>query len=97
MLVGMELVGDKIRDTPTREPQQEEWTQHPPNAKNFGIAPPSPPNITLIDKGSVTPPPPSSEEEHVQKELSQQEQPGLKAIEEASKEAPMIEYSQQPS
>ena len=79
------------------EPRQEEWTQQPPNAQDFGISPPSPPQITSIDKGSVTPPPPSSEKEHAQKELPQQKRPGPKAIEEASKEAPMIEYSQQPS
>ena len=71
MPVGTELVGDKIRDTPIVEPQQEEWTQRPPDAQDFGIAPPSPPQITLIDKGSVTPPPLSSEEEHVQKGLPQ--------------------------
>ena len=59
--------------------------QCPPDAQDFGIIPPSPPQVTLIDKGSVTPPSPSLEEEHVQKELSQQEQPGPTATEEASK------------
>ena len=97
MPVGTELVGDKIQDTPIEEPQQEDWTQWPPDAQVSDITPPSPPQVTLIDKGSVTPPPPSSEEEHVQKKLSQQEQPGPKATEEASKKAPVVEYTQQPS
>ena len=46
MPVGTELVGDKIRDTPIVEPQQEEWTQRPPDAQDFGIAPPSSPQVT---------------------------------------------------
>ena len=32
MLMGTELVGDKIRDTPTSEPQQEDWMQMPPES-----------------------------------------------------------------
>ena len=71
MPVGIELVGDKIRDTPIGEPQQEDWTQMPPETQGPDITPPSPPQITVIDKGSVTSPPPSSKEEHVQKEPSQ--------------------------
>ena len=70
MPVGMELVEDKIRDTPIGEPQQEDWTQRPPETQGPYITPPSPPQITVIDKGSLTPPPSSLEEEHVQKESS---------------------------
>ena len=51
----------------------------------------------VVDKGSVTPPPPSSKEEHVQKEPSSQEQPEPRATDEASKEARVVEYVQQPS
>ena len=61
-------------DTTTGKLQQEEWMQIPPETQGPDITPPSPPQITVVDKGSVTPPPPSSEEEHVQKEPSQQEQ-----------------------
>ena len=32
MLVGTKLVGDNIQDTPTNEPQQEDWTQMPPKS-----------------------------------------------------------------
>ena len=32
MPVGTDLVGDRIQDTPIVEPQEEEWTQRPPDA-----------------------------------------------------------------
>ena len=51
----------------------------------------------VVDKGSVTPPPSSSKEEHIQKESSEQEQLEPRAIEEASKEAQVVKYVQQPS
>ena len=51
----------------------------------------------MIDKGSVTPPPLSLEEEHIWREPSSQEQPKLRATDEASKEAQVVEYVQQPS
>ena len=54
-------------------------------------------DITEIDKGLVTPPPLSSKEEHVQKESSSQEKPKPRATKEASKEAQVVEYVQQPS
>ena len=41
MLVGIELVGDKIQDTPTNQPQQEDWTQIPLESQGFEIVPTS--------------------------------------------------------
>ena len=69
----------------------------PPETQGPNITPPSPPQITIIDKGSVSPPPLSSEEEHVRRELTSQEQPEPRATDEASKEAQVVEYVQQPS
>ena len=61
------------------------------------LTPPSPLQVTVVDKGSVTLPPPSLEEEHVQKEPSSQEKPEPWAIDEASKDGKIVEYVQQPS
>ena len=57
MPMGTELVGDKIRDTATGKPQQEDWTQMPPDSQGPDLALPSPPQVTVVDKGLVTPPP----------------------------------------
>ena len=57
MSIGIELVGDKIRDTPTGEPQQQDWMQMSLDSQGLDLTPPSPPQVTVVDKGSVTPPP----------------------------------------
>ena len=75
MLMGIELVEDKIRDTPTGELQQEDQMQLLPNSQGPNLTPPSLPLVTVVDKGSITPPPQSLEEEHVQEEPSQGEEP----------------------
>ena len=87
MPMGIELVRGKIMDTHTSELQQEDWTQMPPETQGPDITPPSLPQITVIDKGSVIPPPLSLEEEHIRKQPSSQEQPEPRAIDEAPKEA----------
>ena len=96
MPIGKELIGDKIRDTHIGELQQEDWMQMPPDTQGPDLTPPSPQQVTVVDKGSVTPPPPSLEEEHVQKEPSSQEKLEPRATDEASKEGKMVEYAQQP-
>ena len=63
MLIGIELIGDKIRDTPTGEPQQEEWTQMPLDSQGPDLTPPSPLQVILVvDKGLITPPQSSEED-----------------------------------
>ena len=60
MPIRIELIGDKIRDTPTNEPQQEDWTQMPLESQGLEITPSSPLQvIVFVDKGSATPLPPS--------------------------------------
>ena len=95
--IGTALVGGKIIDTHTGELQQEDQTQMPPKTQGPNLTPPSPPQVTVVDKGSVTPPPPSLEEEHVQKEPSSQETLEPRATDEASKQGYIVEYVQQPS
>ena len=91
MPIGTKLVGEKIRDTPTNEPQQEDWTQMPPKPQGPGLPPPSPlQTIVVVDKGSTTPLPPNIEEGQVQKE--QEEEPHQIAIDEVSREGQMVEY-----
>ena len=43
MPVGTELVGDKIRDTPIGESQQEDWMQMPPDSQGPDLTSTSPP------------------------------------------------------
>ena len=57
MLMGIELVRDKIMDTPIGEPQQEDWMQMLLDSQGPDLTLQSPPQVTLVDKGSVTPPP----------------------------------------
>ena len=62
MPMGTELDGDKIRDTPIGEFQQQDWMQMPPETQGPHPTPPSSPQVMMVDKVLVTPPPPSSEE-----------------------------------
>ena len=73
ILVGTKVVGDKIRDTPTNESQQEDWTQMPPESQGPKLPPPSPLQTIVVDKGSTTPLPPNTDKEQVQKR--QKEEP----------------------
>ena len=42
MPIGTKLIGDKIKDTPTNEPQQDDWTHMPLESKGVDITPSSP-------------------------------------------------------
>ncbi len=55
MPVGTKLVGDKMRDTPIGEPQQEDQTQMPLDSQGPDLTPPSPSGMVLgIDgKGTI--------------------------------------------
>ncbi len=96
MPVGTELVGDKIKDTPIGESQQQDWMQMPPETRGPHLMPPSSPLAMVTYKVSVTPPPLSSEE-HVQKESSLQEELEPRVTDEPPKETQVIECIQQPS
>ena len=62
MPVGIELVGDKIRDTLTNQPQQEDWNQMPLESQGPIITPSQVQVTVFVDKGSATPLPPNLEE-----------------------------------
>ena len=64
MPMGTKLVSDKIRDTPTNQPQQEDWSRMPPESQGPEVFFSSQVQVTFyVDKGSATPFPPNIEEE----------------------------------
>ena len=65
MPVGIELVGDKIRDTPIGESQQEDWMQMPPASQIPNLTCPSLPQVMVVDNGLVNPQHQRSKEEQV--------------------------------
>lgn len=69
--------------------------QMPLDLQGPNVTRPSPPQVTFIDKGSVTPLPLGSEEEQVQQE--REEEPKQMATDEMSEEGHMVEYYQPPS
>jgi len=93
MPFGTKLVGDKIRDTLNNQPQQEDWSQFPPEPQGPKVAPSSPMQVTFcVDKGFVTPLPPKNEGEQVQ--MEQGEEPQQVPIDEVSEEGKICEYPQ---
>lgn len=75
MSIGTKQVGDKIRDTPTNQPQQEYQSQFPSQPQGPKLAPPLTIQVTiLMDKGSTTPLPLRNEEEQVQEEQEEETQ-----------------------
>ena len=64
MPIDTKLVGDKIRDTPTNQPQQEDLSQQLPQPQGSEVAPSSLVQTKFcVDKGSATHLPPSTKGE----------------------------------
>ena len=62
MPMGTKLIGNKIRDTPTNQPLQEDCSQLPPFPQGpLGASPSPSQDLSFLDKGSATPLPPVNE------------------------------------
>lgn len=55
MPMGMTLIEGKIRRTPTWQSQQEGWMQIPPGTQGPDPTPPSPQQVIVVSKCSITP------------------------------------------
>ena len=63
MSIDIEFIGDKIRDTQTNQPLEENWSQLPSSPQGPLGSPPSPSQyLSFLDKGSATPLPLGNEE-----------------------------------